>query len=77
LLRKVWAVVTWFPRWIPREKPWRWRPFVKGWRTPTLWSFGVAYEIKWSADGLYDFDYMTVELSFGPFWLTVGLRDND
>jgi len=76
-LPKVWAVVTWFPRWVPREKPWRWRPYVTGWRSPTVWSFSVAYTLVWSTDGQYDFDEMHVRLCFGPFRLQLGLRDND
>jgi hypothetical protein len=77
-MKRLWAILTWLPRWLPKERPWRWRPrayIVKRWQ----WRFMIlpTFYMGWSADGLYDFDDVGIEWCFGPWTYRLVIADDD
>jgi len=81
-VKRLWAIVTWLPRWIPKEKPWKWRPFFRR-RSPVvngMWYLGIMPYFWWQRGESgkdWDFNEFGLQFGFGPWMFLVGITDND
>ncbi len=78
LLLAPYYAVLWLVRWVPKEKPWLWRPHVRiihRWQ----WYFSILPVpfIDWSDDGAYDFEAFGLAYYFGPWIIKFAIEDND